>query len=492
MALRPIPLAVSQELPSEVFANDPDFPRRYAYHSQLVNTMALPNAANARSPVTLVPTPGFGSASASFTGKITYAFRVPGSTALWVLTYGAAGASTCRSSAGAAIALPAGVTYAFKAVANSTHILVIGLTGICYVNIGAASATAIATGWNATDVAWQDGYGILTRSGTDQFFITGNDDLTTIGGLDYSSADASQDTLVGCCSFNRELWLFGQNSIEIWANTGNASFPFERGQVHLNLGCIPRSNIVAGRRLCWIGDDRAIYTADGYSPRQISNPGIQGDMLARCAGTASDPPYVCTYQAHGYDFFAVTPKAGGPVYNYNLDAGFWHTLDNYACISVRDDAGAWWFASSDAGTYPYLLKLDPSYPKFDSFLTGAVSAKRPLRRVDLPLLASSGCMRTAMRQMALDIQSQVSGDTITVKLMDDVGDPTYFTLISKAETSQYGSGQLYGTARYQIWRLGSYRQRMVRIEQAWGNYDVNTHNPLVVAGVWVDTEEMAS
>ena len=83
---------------------------------------------------------------------------------------------------------------------------------------------------NIVGVAYQDGYGIAAKGGTQEFGISGIDDLTSWAALDVSQADAKGDLLVGLASVHRLVWLFKQKTIEGWYNSGAAAFPFQRDQ----------------------------------------------------------------------------------------------------------------------------------------------------------------------------------------------------------------------------------------------------------------------
>ena len=78
------------------------------------------------------------------------------------------------------------------------------------------------------DVTYKDGYFVYVTA--KEFFISSlvtEDDGTSFDGLDFSTAEISTDDNVACDTIRNELYIFGQNSIEVFQNTGT-DFPFQR------------------------------------------------------------------------------------------------------------------------------------------------------------------------------------------------------------------------------------------------------------------------
>jgi hypothetical protein len=77
----------------------------------------------------------------------------------------------------------------------------------------------------------------------------------------------------------RELILFGEESIEWHQDTGNADFPFER--VHsIEIGCLsgPSAALVdtpSRKTIIWVAPDHTVKLMSGYSAQVISTPEIE-------------------------------------------------------------------------------------------------------------------------------------------------------------------------------------------------------------------------
>lgn len=108
---------------------------------------------------------------------------------------------------------------------NLTQLMVVDGTAGYIVSAG--SITAAGVPYPPVDVAFQDGYFLCPVTGEDVFYISGINDGTTWDTLNYGSAEAQPDKAISIISDHREIWLHGENTTEVFQNTGNIYFPFE-------------------------------------------------------------------------------------------------------------------------------------------------------------------------------------------------------------------------------------------------------------------------
>jgi len=116
---------------------------------------------------------------------------------------------------------------------NGTHLVIVdGTDGFVWnMSTDAFSEITDPEFYPADQVAYVDGYFAFNRSGTQQFFISGINDVT-FDGLDIASAEGSPDNLIGIISSNQNLYLPSTKSIEVFYNSGDAIrtsiFPISR------------------------------------------------------------------------------------------------------------------------------------------------------------------------------------------------------------------------------------------------------------------------
>ena len=108
----------------------------------------------------------------------------------------------------------------------------------------------------ATRISYLDGYGIVNDpSNSGRFYITTVNDFTAVAGTDFATAQRDPDALVAHVVNNRELWLFGAVSTEVWYNSGAADFPFQPiDQAFSEWGCAATHSAATGAgSVFWLG-----------------------------------------------------------------------------------------------------------------------------------------------------------------------------------------------------------------------------------------------
>jgi Phage stabilisation protein len=183
----------------------------------------------------------------------------------------------------------------------------------------------------ATQVVWIDGYLILTKKDTSQFFVSAWSGLT-FNALDFATAEGNPDNVVALAALNRDLILFNKVSIEIYTNTGNADFPFERiGNGFIEIGCCAAFSVAkTSEAVFWLGQDASgrgvVYTANSISPQRISTHAIEA-KISTYADITTARAY--TYQYEGHYFYVL--NFAEATWVYDVSTRMWHErayLDN--------------------------------------------------------------------------------------------------------------------------------------------------------------------
>lgn len=178
----------------------------------------------------------------------------------------------------------------------------------------------------ADQVAFQDGYFIFNKPDSGQFYISGLN-ATTLDALDIATSEGNPDNIVALISDHRDLWMFNENSIEVFFNSGNAGFPFERTQgAFIEHGCgAPFSVAKMDNTVYWIGrDDKGsgiVYRAKGYQPEKISTHAI--DQAIQGYGDISDA-VAWTYQENGHFFYVLNFTSADTTWVFDATTSLWH------------------------------------------------------------------------------------------------------------------------------------------------------------------------
>lgn len=181
----------------------------------------------------------------------------------------------------------------------------------------------------ADRVDFDDGYFVWNDPGTGRFQISGLYS-TGIDGLDFATAEGGPDDLISLIVDHRELWLFGQNTTEVWYNVGDPDFPFQRIQgAFLEIGiAAPLSVAKADNSILWLAiDDRGFGTvqrAVGYAPQRVSNFAVETAVARymRTGGIADAVAY--TYQQEGHTFYMLSFPAANATWCLDLATDLWH------------------------------------------------------------------------------------------------------------------------------------------------------------------------
>jgi len=186
----------------------------------------------------------------------------------------------------------------------------------------------------ADTVAFQDGYFIFNRSGTSQFFISGIDDGRSYDAADFADAERSPDNVIAVVSNHGELWVYGETTTEVYFNSGNADFPFERIQgATIERGIAAAFSIAAeDNTLFWLGDDLVIYRAAGYVPQRVSTHAIE-EQLRLMSSVADAVAFFVTISGH--KFYHIVFPTGRKAFVYDVATGLWHERESFGARHWR-------------------------------------------------------------------------------------------------------------------------------------------------------------
>lgn len=219
-------------------------------------------------------------------------------------------------------------------------------------------------------ICWIGGYFVLTLA-NGQFFNTGLNDGASINGLDFATAEGSPDGLLGGFAHGSELWLFGLETIEVWAVTGaSPGSPFTRqSSSWINKGCLSFFSVVqADNTLFWIGNDRMVYRNANYTPMRVSHEGVE-----RAIAAAADPSTIRggTYTIDGHAFYVIScPEF---TWVYDIKEGRWHerrsrNLNRWKADVFINAFGKWLVGTVDDGNL-YEIDMDTTLEGSDLMVT---------------------------------------------------------------------------------------------------------------------------
>lgn len=243
---------------------------------------------------------------------------------------------------------------------NNTHLMIVdGSTSGYYTDGTTLSTISDVDFGGGTSVAYQDGYLIVTEPGSGIFRISDLNSVTSWVDTDFATAEGWPDNLRQALSSSRELWLLGNATTEVWWNSGNADFPFERVQAGFIQRGVASSYGAAllDNSLAWITSDErghplAVHAVDGYQPQVISPTNINWQW-AQYSGWSDVFTY--TYQLEGHEFWVVTFPTANRTWVYDATTKQWHqwssNIDNEPLSRHRSNCHAYAFGRHYVGDY---------------------------------------------------------------------------------------------------------------------------------------------
>jgi len=196
----------------------------------------------------------------------------------------------------------------------------------------------------STDGPWQgasvtdqvDNYFLYNEPGT-QNWACSDLGLATSSLALYGSADGYSDLLVSMIVNNRQVYLLGETTTEVWTDVGNVitgitTFPFQRVP-----GTSSQSGIGAPFSLARLGEsfvcvardnrgDGTIEMMQGYTWVRISTHAVEQTLIDQYTGDA----IAYSYQIEGHEMYVVTFPTINLTWVYDLSTKSWHKWLSFA------------------------------------------------------------------------------------------------------------------------------------------------------------------
>lgn len=206
------------------------------------------------------------------------------------------------------------------------------------VDLATSTVTPVSNAafYGSTRVDLVDGYLLLNRPGTEEWYISlfreANWDA-----LDFAAKTGFSDKVVAVMSAKRQVYVFGKLTTEVWFNSGAADFPFERMPgAFMHYGCEAAGSIARlDGTLYWLSrspEGRCmVVRAVNYEAQRVSTHAIEQEIAGY--GDVSDV-IAYSYQQDGHVFYVLTFPGADRTWVFDLATGQWHER------AWSDDQGA--------------------------------------------------------------------------------------------------------------------------------------------------------
>jgi hypothetical protein len=184
----------------------------------------------------------------------------------------------------------------------------------------------------SNSVAGLNGYFIFS-TGAGAIWATGLNAVTVATDA-FTNAQIKPDGLRRVVAFRGELFAMGDDSIQVFEETGEDPFPLRYKQITIPRG-ICGTHAVAGwedgwaNELIWAGEDNIVYKLDGYTAAPISNADV-----TRAIRDAADRTLIeASVYMDGKNAIFVLTSPDEWTWEYNATTGAWNERKSYG----RDD-----------------------------------------------------------------------------------------------------------------------------------------------------------
>lgn len=215
---------------------------------------------------------------------------------------------------------------------DNITVFVDGFTSYLFLYVGASSTETFGDfasyGYvpvsTASSVVFIDGYFIFSLKNSNQFYVSDFNSFN-VDALSFASSEGNPDNIVGIVANHRDLIIFNERSTELFSNTGNVDFPFERvSGGFIEKGCVASNSIAKIDGLVfWVGRDDlgqgTVYATQSLSPQRVSTHAVE-QAISNYADIKNATGYC--YQKNGHSFYVLNLSTS--TFVYDLSTKLWH------------------------------------------------------------------------------------------------------------------------------------------------------------------------
>jgi hypothetical protein len=212
---------------------------------------------------------------------------------------------------------------------NGSQVIIVDGTFGYIINISTGALTPITTSGfpsNPVTVTTFDTFFVVNRGNTQQFFASAANDGTSWSAISFASKEGGSDVLMAVIQVDLQLWVFGQNTTEVWFDAGATPFPFQRVQgVFIETGLAsPYSLVMLDNSVFWLAADQRgqgiVCRTNGYQPERISTFAIENVL----SNVVISDAIAYSYQANGHSFYVLTLPTADLTFVYDVSTKLWH------------------------------------------------------------------------------------------------------------------------------------------------------------------------
>jgi len=218
-----------------------------------------------------------------------------------------------NGAAGGQLLIGSGTNGYLLTIATNTLVAVANLAGI------------------TTSVGMIDGYFLAFNAATSTFYISNLNDGATWDLTQFAQRSIAPDPWVSMTvDSNRQIWLIGEQTGEVWYDAGTSPFPFQPvpGSVFGYGTCAPASVKLVGSSMMWLSQNSngagQVIGANGLVPERVSTYAVETAIAGYARTVGITDAEAVTYSDQGHTFYCLTFPAANATWVYDLTTRLWH------------------------------------------------------------------------------------------------------------------------------------------------------------------------
>jgi len=189
-----------------------------------------------------------------------------------------------------------------------------------------SGSEAVYAFYGGNRVEFLDTFLVLNQPSSPSFYCTYSNEVV-FDSTYFADKRGFSDNLVTIAIVQREIWLIGEVTTEIWFDAGGTAFPFQiLPGPFIEHGCVALYSIAkAGGALFWLSQDfqgtTIVLRGFGYAAVRISTHAIEQE-LSTYSSVVDAVGF--TYQQQGHVFYVLTFPSADRTWVYDESCALWH------------------------------------------------------------------------------------------------------------------------------------------------------------------------
>ncbi len=179
-----------------------------------------------------------------------------------------------------------------------------------------------------TTAAFVDGYLVFAQPAMNEWYISLVNQVA-FNSLDFAQKTGAQDRLVALIAAKRYIYLFGQQTTEVWFDAGDTPFAFDRlPGIFIQYGCMSAGSISQmDGDVYWLAQspqgDAIIVRSKEFNAAQISTFALN-DAMQKYPDLNAATGF--TYQFDGHLFYVLNFPVSDVTWQFDLSTSQWNQL----------------------------------------------------------------------------------------------------------------------------------------------------------------------